>query len=427
MKPARVELLCVGSELLSGRLNTHLGKLALALNRAGLSLSREATLPDDRAMIAAEIGAALERSDAVLVCGGLGPTFDDLTREAASHALGRPLVFKKTVWARILERFKRHGHRRVPAENKRQAEVLTGARVLANENGSAPGQLLRLPGPKTLALLPGPWNELWPIFTKEVLPALKRAHARGVHAAAWTVRLSGIPESAADAKLAPLTQRPAPGLSYTILAGAGQVDFHAFARAKSAMAAARLVAGARRRALAAVGAHAYGEGNDTLEAAAGRLLKASGLTLSIAESCTGGLLGGRITAVPGSSAWFRGGVIAYHDDLKRGLLGVPAATLAKHGAVSRACAESMAEGARLRCAASLGLAVTGIAGPSGGTRKKPVGLVFIALAGPGNMLLCREHRFVGNRAAVRERAAAAALDMLVRRLQHPRTNSRIRR
>jgi len=420
----RVELLCVGSELLGGKVNTHQAYISLALAKLGLPLSRESSLPDDLAPLRRAVAEAFSRADALIVCGGLGPTFDDITREAAADALGRPLIFKPELFAQIKRRFKRF-RTAMPAENRRQAFVIEGARALKNDFGSAPGQWLELSSaggsrPKTLALLPGPFAELSPMFEREILPRLKSLYVRGIFSRALSVHLAGISESAADERLQVLTRKPQPGETFTILAGRGQVDFHAAVRAASAAAAEQKITRVRRLIRRAVGTHAFGEGESTLESAAGNLLRRRRLTLAAAESCTAGFFSGRVTAVPGSSDYFKGGVISYSNDLKIRLLGVSPKTLKRRGAVSAECAREMAEGARRAAGASIGISITGIAGPSGGTKAKPVGLVYIGLAGPDGRTEAWQGRFLGSRQTVRERAAAAALYRLWRFLAQRR-------
>ncbi|HVC09320.1 MAG TPA: competence/damage-inducible protein A [Elusimicrobiota bacterium] len=414
----RVELLCVGSELLGGKVNTHQAYISLALARLGLCLSRESSLPDDLKPLRRAIAEAFSRADVLIVSGGLGPTFDDITREAAAGALGRPLVFKPELFAQIKRRFKRF-RTAMPAENRRQAFVIQGARALRNDFGSAPGQWLELRGaggarPKTLILLPGPFAELSPMFELDVLPRLKSLYARGIFSRALSVHLAGISESAADERLKILTRRSKPGETFTILAGRGQVDFHAAVTASSAFAAGKKMARVRRLIRRAVGKHVFGEGEATLESAVGSLLRRRRLTLAAAESCTAGFFSGRVTAVPGSSDYFKGGVISYSNDLKIRLLGVSSDTLKRRGAVSSECAKEMAGGARRAAGASIGISITGIAGPSGGTKAKPVGLVYIGMAGPKGRVEAWEGRFLGSRQTVRERAAAAALYRLWR-------------
>lgn len=414
----RVELICVGTELLSGQINTHQGYLAAALAAAGLPLAAESSLPDDRAELARAVKEALGRCDALLLCGGLGPTFDDITREAAADALGRGLRYRPALFAKIERMFFRY-RLPVPEENKRQAEVIDGARVLANAAGSAPGQLIarrRAGAPQLIALMPGPFAEMSPMFERQVLPALRRTFGGGRRVASLCVRMAGVPESVADEKLAALTRAPKPGESFTILAGAGQVDFHAVTTAASQAQAARALRGLRSKIYQAVGEHIFGEGPQTLEAAVGGLLRRGGLKLAVAESCTAGLVAARLTNPPGSSDYFAGGVIAYANDVKSGLLDVSPRTLARHGAVSAQCAREMAEGVRRRCRADLGLSLTGIAGPGGATKGKPVGLVFMALSSRDGTHAFK-HRFSGDRAAVRARASAAALNWLWRHLR----------
>ena len=418
---ARIELICIGSELLSGRVNTHQSYLSLALLKEGLSIGREASLPDDQALVTQAICDALKRADAVIVCGGLGPTFDDLTREAAAAALGRTMRFQPKIYARLARKFARY-RMPVPEENKRQAFVIQGARVLDNKVGSAPGQLLSLPPLKkggrsrALVLLPGPYSELAPMFSGQVLPHLRRTYAKGLAAASMALHMSGIPESVADEKLKPVFAQARPGLSFTILSSPGQVDFYAFASDRSRRAARAVIADIRKQSLAAIGDYVFGENGETLEQAVGRKLKARGLTLAVAESCTGGMLGQRLTSAPGSSAYFLGGAIAYSNALKTKLLGVKPATLAKHGAVSRPCAVELAQGARAKTGASLAVSVTGIAGPAGGTPAKPVGLVFLAISGPGKASGVWRLNLPGDRAAIRLRATVSALHLLHRHL-----------
>jgi nicotinamide-nucleotide amidase len=401
----KAALVCVGSELLAGQVNTHQAWLSVRLKRAGFEMTGEESVPDDAALVSAALRRALAAADAVIVCGGLGPTFDDVTREAAAKALRRTLAFKPALWTVILKRFARY-HAKVPEENKRQAMVLGGAEILDNPNGSAPGQRLRAGG-RTMILLPGPPNEMYPMF-EAVLPKLARDHARGIHPASFSVRLSGVPESAADEKLDPVRARW-PRARFTILASGGEVSFHATTLEKSPAAARRARAAMRREILEAVGEFSYGEGETTLEDALGARLKRRGLTLAVAESCTGGLLGSRITAVAGSSSYFLGGAISYANSAKIRLLGVPAKIIARHGAVSEECAAAMARGAKRVLSANIGVAITGVAGPSGGTKEKPVGLVFVAVSGPGRVETVRRLEINGPRDAVRSRATTAAL------------------
>ena len=405
MKVPKAALVCVGSELLAGQINTHQAWLSVRLNRAGFDLIGEASVPDEVTLIAAALRRALAEADAVIVCGGLGPTFDDLTREAAAKALRRSLTFKPALWAAILKRFARY-KMKVPEENKRQAMVLAGAEVLDNPNGSAPGQRLRANG-RTVILLPGPATEMYPMF-EAALPRLARDHARGIYSASYSVRLSGVPESIADEKLDAVRARW-PRAHFTILASGGEVSFHADSSQSSPAAARAARVRLRREILAAVGEFAHGEGDATLESSLGLRLKKRGLTLAVAESCTGGLLGSRLTSVPGSSSYFIGGIISYANSVKARRLGVPPRLLAQYGAVSAECAAALARGARRELGADLGVSITGVAGPGGGTKTKPVGLVFVAVSGPGRTEAVKRLEINGPREAVRSRAVTAAL------------------
>lgn len=410
-RPPRVELVFVGTELLSGQVNTHQAWLSSRLRAAGLDVSGAHTAPDALGAIRESFEHAARRGDAVISCGGLGPTFDDITREAAAAAFGRRLRFQPALWRSIERRFRRY-HARVPEENKRQAEVPEGARALRNDNGSAPGLALSARLGRRMVpvfLLPGPFPEMSPIFERDVLPRLRRLVKGGY--ASWSLRLVGVPESVADEKL-DAVRAAFPGAAFTILASGGEVSFHAAVRASAPARAKAEAARLREAALAAVGRWAYGEGEATLDAQLGARLKRRGLTLAVAESCTGGLLGGRLTSAPGSSAWFKGGIIAYDDSVKRKALKVPASVLARHGAVSEPCAAAMARGARQAAGASIGLSITGIAGPGGARPGKPVGTVFVAASGPGRLETCRRLKLHGSREEIRRRSASAALALL---------------
>lgn len=398
----------IGTELLTGKVNTHAAFLGTSLLDAGLRLIRETTVSDDVADISSAIIDGLRSADAVIVAGGLGPTFDDVTREAAARALGRKLIYRPELFSEIKARLRRHGHK-TPEENKRQAFVIDGAAVLKNDLGSAPGQIIAVRG-KTLVLLPGPFFELEPMF-KKVLPVLRRRHAAGRPARA-SFHLCGLMEAEADELLEPVLKKGGDGVDFTILAGAGQVDFHA--RSSIGRDPLRKVSALIDRA---VGKYVFGTNGTTLEKAVGELLKRKGCWLATAESCTGGLLSARLTNTPGSSAYFKGGVISYADEIKERELDVLPETLARHGAVSEAVAREMAEGARKRLKADFALSITGIAGPQGGTAKKPVGTTYIGLAVPGCAPQAAYKRFSGNREQIRARAVTAALTLLWKALR----------
>lgn len=413
--PVRVEVLCIGTELLSGRINTHMSFLAPALRGVGLSIGRETSAGDAVAEIRDAVAAAWSRSDVVLVTGGLGPTFDDLTREGVAEALGLRLVYRPKLFEGIRRRFLRYG-RKVPEENKRQAFVIEGARVLPNRVGSAPGQRVS-EGGKTVFLLPGPAGEMIPMVKSHVLPFLSRRYSGGRTAARTILHLAGVAESAADELLDPLYRSAGKrGVEFTILSQPGLVDLHITGAARSAAEASRLVASAAAAARARVGRYVFGTDEETLESVVGKALEGRGWKLSVAESCTAGLVAHRLTSVPGSSRYFLGGVVCYADEAKTRELGVPPELIRRHGAVSAPCAAAMAEGARRRWSADCALAITGIAGPGGARPGKPVGLTYLACSLPkGGTRVLRLH-LPGDREAVRSRAAVAALSLLWRLL-----------
>lgn len=399
----------MGSELLSGRVDTHTSFLARRLAEASVRLARSTAVPDELSAVRDAVAAAACRADVVLVCGGLGPTFDDITREAAASAFGRTLAFSPALYAAILRRYRRY-RLRVPANNRRQAFLIGGARALDNPNGSAPGQRLEAPGGRPVYLLPGPPSELKPMVERLVLPELMRRYGGAQRAARRAFRFYGLSEAACDQRLTPVLAA-FPDVDFTILADLGLVELHAAARAPRLAAAEARLAAVERRVARAMGSSYYSREGDSLPGAVLGGLGRRRWTLATAESCTGGLIGAQLTEVPGSSTAYRGGVVAYSNALKESLLGVPTGVLARSGAVSEECARAMAAGARERLGADAALAVTGVAGPGGGTKGKPVGLVYIAAAVPGRAEVVRRV-FPGDRSQVRRRTATHALGLL---------------
>ncbi len=381
----RIEILNTGSELMLGRvLNTHQHWLCRRLADAGYVVSRQTAVADTARDIQQAAREALGRAAVVLCTGGLGPTADDLTREAVAELTGRPLREDPAVVAHLRAWYATRGRPLTPAVLA-QAQVPEGARVLLNAHGTAPGLILEArlrPSapdgqPSWLVMLPGPPRELRPMFTDQVLPWLRETFPLPAPFVCRTLRTTGVPESVMEHQLAgPLAPLIGRGLNLGYCARPGEVDVRLAARGNDA---ARLVAEAETVVRQTVGRHVYGVEDDLLEAVVVRLLTERRLTLAVAESCTGGRLAGRLTDVPGASAVFLGGFITYANTLKERLVGVRPETLATHGAVSEPTAREMAEGARRETGADLALAVTGIAGPSGGTPEKPVGTVFIAL------------------------------------------------
>jgi nicotinamide-nucleotide amidase len=410
----KAEILTIGDELLRGEIvDTNSAFLAERLLRLDVEARFHTTVLDDRADIADAFRRAVSRADVVLVSGGLGPTRDDLTIEVLAEAFGRKLVLHEPSLAALRAFFARFG-REMAAINEKQAWFPEGAEVLENPIGTAPGCMLEVsPGGPLVFCMPGVPRELYRMTDEQVLPriaALRRvtAYARGA-----LLRTFGIGESNLDERLRGLALPPGVELGFRTQFP----DNHVRPVARAATpeeADAKLQA-----ALAAIrerlGSLVYGEGEDTLEVVLGRLLAERGRTLATAESCTGGMIAELLTAVPGSSAYLRGGVVAYANEAKTALLGVPEALLAEHGAVSDAVARAMAEGARARFATDYAVAVTGIAGPTGGTQEKPVGLVHVALADAAGSE-SRELLFAFDRERNRRLAAQVAMDWVRRRL-----------
>jgi nicotinamide-nucleotide amidase len=354
---------------------------------------------------------ALSRSQIVILSGGLGPTEDDLTRDAAAAALGRKLIYNSEIAEALEQRFARM-NRKMAEVNKRQAFVIEGAEILPNDRGTAPGQWIADSG-AVIMLLPGPPHEMKAMFERQCLPRLCRLVPPQV-IRTRELRVAGMGESDLDQLIAPVYkkyQNPAT----TILAGAGDIQVHFRARCATETEAEALLSEVSGPIEALLGDRIYSCDSESIEEVVGKLLLSTNATLSVAESCTGGLLGERLTSVPGSSEYFLGGFITYSNALKTELLGVPAEMLAAHGAVSKPVAEAMAEGARRRSGSTFAISITGVAGPGGGTEAKPVGTTCIGLAGPeGTEVL--ERQFPGDRARIRQFASQIALDLLRRKL-----------
>jgi nicotinamide-nucleotide amidase len=414
----RAAIAAVGSELLgSDRLDTNSLRLTEALERHGVELRRKVVVGDDREELARVLRTLAAEHELVLVTGGLGPTTDDVTREAAADALGWTLRLDEGLAAAIEERFRAFG-RRMPAVNRRQAMVPVGgpegsAEVIPNPRGSAPGLRLDAPGGATLFLFPGVPAELEGMIADRLVPWLAE-RSGGARRERVALKVASLTESDVEERIAPAYDEFGKE-AITVLAGGGEVTVRAVAGGPEAERRPRLAAMAERLA-GLLGDAVYTDREDeALEAVVGRLLSERRLTLATAESCTGGLVAERLTRVPGSSAYFVGGVVAYSDAVKTALLGVPAALLAEHGAVSEPVARAMAEGARRALGCDWALAVTGVAGPGGGSDEKPVGTVDLAWAGPG-VTDHRRVRFLGARERVRALSAQAVLEGLRRRL-----------
>jgi nicotinamide-nucleotide amidase len=377
----KIEIINTGSELMLGYvLNSHQQWLCQQLSRKGYRVARQTAVDDTAEAIQGVVREATGRADLIIVTGGLGPTSDDRTRDLISELLERPLRQDAEVLRRI-ETFFGRRKRPVPASTRVQALVPEGATVLQNEHGTAPGLVMEFDGSSgkgLLVMLPGPPRELHPMFRNQVLPLIEQRFGAAPDFCCSVLRTIGIGESFLEEKiageLAPLMAR---GLDVGYCARVGEVDLRFVARCAEAQ---MLVQQAETVARKHLRTFIYGSDPEELNAVLVQLLAAKGKTLALAESCTGGYLANRITNVPGASAVFLGGIVSYSNGAKERFLGVRSETLAEHGAVSEAVAREMAEGARRETSADYALAVTGIAGPAGGTPEKPVGTVFIALA-----------------------------------------------
>ncbi len=408
-----IELVTIGTELLLGlTVDTNGADIARALAERGVRVTRRTTVPDRPDEIRNAVLEALRRTGAVITTGGLGPTRDDVTKKVVAELYDAPLLFDESVWATLLERFARLG--RKPAEtNRSQAQVPRGAVVLRNRWGTAPG--LWLEGAPGLAImLPGIPLEMRKLLEHEVVPRLG-ARANGKVIRSLQVRTSGIPESTLAERLGDIEQEIAP-VTLAYLPGLEGVDLRLSAWGLEGAEADRRLRAAADLVRSRAGTSVYGEGDSDLAALVLQSARARGVRLAVAESCTGGLIGTRLTEIPGSSDVFVGGVIAYDNAVKRELLGVPSTMLEEHGAVSEPVVRIMAENAAKRFGVAAAISVTGIAGPGGGTEAKPVGTVWLACTLNGE-LESRRSMFPGSRHEIRARAAQAALLLLYRRLK----------
>jgi len=417
----QVELITIGDELLLGfTIDTNAAHIARTLAASGVEIVRRTTVGDEAGKIAQAVREALERTGAVITTGGLGPTSDDLTKPAIAKLFGREMKLDEAFATKLEERWRaRFPNSRFPATNRTQAEIPEGARILTNRHGTAPGIWLEDEKGRWVAMMPGVPREMRGMLAEELLPAIKsRAKGEESVVLSGTLRTTGIAESAIAELLGPDflgghdTELGSLPLAY--LPGVAGVDLRVTAKGLPRARAEKLVGEAIVKLKSRVEAYAYGEDDADLAAVVLEQCRALGYKLAVAESCTGGLLGERLTNIPGSSDVFLGGVIAYHNEVKLNLLGVRAGDIEEHGAVSEQVALQMASGVREKLGADVGVSVTGIAGPGGGTAEKPVGLVWIAVHASG--VKARRFHVGGDRAEIRQRAAQAALEMVRRAL-----------
>ena len=411
------EIIAVGTELLTPfRSDTNSLFLTAGLNELGIVVRRKSIVGDRVDDLAAAVQSALGRVELLVICGGLGPTEDDLTRETVARVLDRPLSENPAIVARLQARFARRGWT-MPANNRRQARVPVGAVALDNPRGTAPGLWMEHLG-RVIVLLPGPPRELEPMFTGLVQGRLA-AQATSRRLYRRVLRVAGRGESHVEERAQPVYKRwrrAEPGVETTVLASPGLVELHLSTRADSEPAAAAVLDGATGELAETLGDDLFSTDGRSLPEVVGALLAGERLRVAVGESCTGGLVMARLVDVPGSSGYVAAGIVAYSNAVKQAVLGVPPGVLEAHGAVSEAVALAMADGARRVGGADLGVGVTGVAGPGGGTDAKPVGTVCIAVAGPGTAEVATTVRLPGDRAMVRGQAARIALDLLRRAL-----------
>jgi competence/damage-inducible protein CinA-like protein len=413
---SRAAIIAVGSEMLTpSKIDTNSLFITEQLNLLGIQVAFKTIVGDDRGDLETAVHDALTRVDLLICCGGLGPTDDDLTRPVVADVLQRPLVEDETITARIRARFQGRGLE-MPEINRRQAMVPTGGVVVPNVNGTAPGLWIE-DGDQLILLLPGPPRELKPMMTALAEGTL-RERAGGMSLVRRVIRITGRSESHTDEAVQPLYaewSRAAIPISATILASLGQIELHLTACCAARADAEAALDRAVQQVKGVMGLHVYSTDGRALEEVLGEMLIARALTIAVAESCTGGLIASRLTDVPGSSRYVERGVVTYSNASKIDLLGVPSDMIAAHGAVSEQVAITMAEGIRTRSGVDVGVGVTGIAGPDGGTPDKPVGTVCIAAASAAGTRV-RTFRFVGGREMVKFQASQAALDMVRRML-----------
>jgi len=410
------EIIAIGSEMLTPfRQDTNSLYLTEKLNSLGVEVGFKTIVGDSLKDIVRVTTAALSRADILLISGGLGPTEDDLTREAVAETLGLTLRRDPEIVSAIERRFTEHGWK-MSANNLKQGDVISGAAVLMNANGTAPGQWIsgKSDGKeKLIILLPGPPHEMKALFESAVLERL-RAKVPTQVIATRVLKITGMGESACDARVAPIYKRFA-DVDTTVLAGPGEIQLHLKTHAPAVAIAEARLDELVEKLEAELGDNVFSDNGDSLEQIVSYFLQMRSATLAVAESCTGGLVAERLTSVSGSSRYFVGGVVAYSNDLKMQFADVPQDLLDVYGAVSEQVARALAEGVRKRCGTSLGLGVTGVAGPTGGTAEKPVGLVFHALASESGTEIVKRN-FPGDRARIRWFASQQALDMVRRKL-----------
>ena len=406
------EIIAVGSELLTpSKTDTNSLWLTEKLNDIGVDVKLKTIVGDDEARLEEAVRDALKRADIVITTGGLGPTEDDVTRQTTARAAGRELVFVEGLLVGLRERFARWG-REMPEINKRQAYIIEGAKILPNPNGSAAGMMADVDG-RTLVVLPGPPRELKPMFEDHVLPELRRS-AGDITVRRRLLKVTGMGESAVDEAIAPI-YTAYKNVATSILFNRSEVEVHLSLASNDPASADATLQDIVDRISEKLGNSIFSLDGLSMEEVIGKLLTEKGKTVALAESCTGGLIGSRLTDVAGSSKYFLESAVTYSNEAKIRTLNVPRETIETFGAVSGECAEAMASGVRELAGSDYGVSVTGIAGPDGGSEEKPVGTVFIGISDE-NGTRSRKIVLPGDRYLIRWRASQAALEILRRRI-----------
>lgn len=416
-----IELICSGSELLTGKLNTHAGFIGEKLNDLGINLSLVTTVSDRKNEFAQVLRDAVKRSSVIIITGGLGPTFDDITVETVSEILNIKTYKDENVQKAIVQYFEKRGINCPAANNERQAQILEGAKVLENRFGTAPGQMLHFhyvvdenkKVRKTIFLLPGPPREMCPMFEENVLPFMRSYQVKMKKT--LVLHICGMAESLVDEKIRPTIDYLSANddVEFAILAHKFLIDVKVSVSGENELTIDDTLKNINQEFINVLGDNIYGYGEDTLEGVVQKMLAESKKTVSVAESCTGGLLSAKLTNTPGSSAVFKQSVITYSNEAKMQMLGVKPETLEQFGAVSEETASEMLAGVLNLSNADYAVSITGIAGPDGGTKEKPVGLIYIGTSFKGNNEV-NKFKFLGTRQDIRERAVNVALDSLRR-------------
>lgn len=405
----RAEIICIGTELLLGDIvNTNASFLSRGLAAIGIDVYHQVTVGDNPQRLLDALRQAASRSDIIITSGGLGPTVDDITVETVAKLIDRRIILDKKVLRDVKAVFK---SRKVPfpCESTRQAFVPEGVPWIKNNVGSAPGLIADYKSAKIICL-PGPPREIEAMFTNDVVPYLKKLAGTSEALRTRTVKMTGLPESKVDGMVRDLLHLKPP-TTVGIYAKLGQVELKIMSKARHAAVADREIAKIEKKIRSRLGDYIFGCDDETLESAIGELLRKKKMTIAVAESCTGGLVANRLTNVSGSSEYFMMGLVAYSNKIKERMLGVSPRTMDSMGAVSKQVALQMAWGIRFLARTSIGVGITGIAGPTGGTPKKPVGLVYIAVVTERKRVF-KECNFRGTREEIKQQASQAALSLV---------------